>query len=221
MSIEPSNKNLNGILKNHMKKLFLIFANILVEINIALGDSFNNSVNRGFMQGIFLCIGMALIYGIFALYRKLDNKVDDYKLERNPNNVKIIEKKYLTSLIKGDKINQTIFAEKLYQINNLNILGLSHKAISDYENRKFDESKNHLYILFTAVPNKEYLNLFSRHSGEISGQDIWKFISKNIYAKTHYYYGHLLSMENNFQEAEKFKKAAIKYSKKITEANLF
>ena len=185
--------------------------------NFLNAQNFNSRTYGGEILGIILGVIALIFVGIKMAYKKVDKKIDNYKLSRNPQDIKTNEKRLLQNL-EQDKFPDTIsIATALYEIDPNNFLGASITGIRNHEEKLYSASKPLLTQALHDIEGGAYRKLLFRHFNI----DCQKQMDKQVISKVYYYYGHTLSMEGNTEQANKYKKRAKQYNKQVVTQNLY
>lgn len=189
--------------------------------------SFSDTVNAQNFGGVMhaggelLWIGVAIIsfiiWAIKSAYKKVDEKVDDYKLNRNPTDIKTNEKKLLQKFEHGDTSEIETIAQVIYDTDANNFLGTSVMAIKKHEDKSYNESRALLEQAVQGIEGGQYRKLLFRHFNV----DCQRPFEKQVISKIYYYYGHTFSMNGNIDEANKYKKRGKQYNKEVLALNLY
>ena len=110
--------------------------------NFLNAQNFNSRTYGGEILGIILGVIALIFVGIKMAYKKVDKKIDNYKLSRNPQDIKTNEKRLLQNL-EQDKFPDTIsIATALYEIDPNNFLGASITGIRNHEEKLYTVLQN-------------------------------------------------------------------------------
>lgn len=166
--------------------------------------------------GLIIVIIAGILKALKSGYKKIDSKVDELKLDRNPNNLKVLEKEFFRNLKKGFSNYKTII-ERIQTIDKDNVIPNSVNGILLYENSQLEKCKPYLKSVYNAVENNAIGLMNRRHFNNAD----FAFFTKEYIGKAIYYYGHLVSMEGKTEEANKIKKRARRYNSSIHHENLY
>ena len=196
---------------------------VLVLIILIFPNTLNSQTSTrtthagGEILWIVFAIISLIIWAIKSAYKKVDKKVDDYKLSRNPIDIKTNEKRLLQNLEQNNFSDTVSIATILYEADPNNFLGISITGINNHEEKSYGTSKPLLKQAVQCIDDGEYRKLLFRHFNV----DCQKQMDKQIISKVYYYYGHTQSMEGNTEQANKYKKRAKQYNKQVLTQNLY
>lgn len=163
------------------------------------------------MQTLIMVVLAGLVYLIVAAYKKVDTKVDEYKLSRNPDDVSTLEKSLFRLL--ADKNDEKAFeaSEHILQLDPNNILALLYKAVYHHEKGLYSLSESILTdVVLRLRDGASYKSLINK---AFSVTDSKKTdMADLLIAKAYYYYGHIFFMKNQPEEAMSWRKKARRVS---------
>ena len=159
-----------------------------------------------------MAVVTVVVFAAIALFKKTDEKVEEYKFSRNPEDIVLLEKAAIRFLGKGDMQNAVKTYHHILEKDESNIkanlfLGPYYHPRKNYEVSIPIIKRMVKYILTDSLATK------LRFEGD--------GIQELLLANTYYYYGHILFMEGNFEEANKWKEKARKFNKQVIEQNLY
>ena len=168
---------------------------------------------------IFLIVG-GIIYLITWSYKKVDKKVDDYKILRNPDDVGTLEKKLLKSIREKNITDALRISQKIIEIDESNLLALMVSANHIYESQGEYDATVLFKKLVLHLFNETSLKSLILRTNSISHNENWNIVHLLI-AKTYYYHGYINYLNKQFQDAEIWKAKAKKYSSSVLRKNLY
>jgi len=202
-----------------MRKRFFFFLFAFSSINASA--SFQSHTNSGALVALVVGI-IALIIGVVLKaiksgYNKVDQKVDKIKLERNPDNLKVLEKDFFRKCKTGFS-NYKEIVERIYNIDKGNHIPNASLGIHYYKQGNYSKSRPYLEAVYNNIINSQNLTSIARRHFNRPDFDYFRreFVGKAIY-----YYGHLVSMDGNVENAKKIKKKARQFNRSTHYENLY
>lgn len=146
-----------------------------------------------------------IVAGIIAVlswsYKKVDNAVDEYKLERDPNDIKTLEK-YLLKFISNKNSSEAMeYCNRIFSINPSNIIALLFYFILLPWERGLSRFRKNLRRLVLDLLDRDAQTKLFRWTSSKEEETL-----RELVAKSFYYYGHILFRNGNQTDAMDWKK---------------
>lgn len=161
-----------------------------------------------------------IVAGIIAVlswsYKKVDNAVDEYKLERDPNDIKTLEK-YLLKFISNKNSSEAMeYCNRIFSINPSNIIALLFISSYYHERGDYQDSEKNLRRLVLDLLDRDAQTKLFRWTSSKEEETL-----RELVAKSFYYYGHILFRNGNQTDAMDWKKKAKRYNRGVLERGLY
>lgn len=159
-------------------------------------------------------------YLIIAAYRKVDSKVNEYKLTRTPDDIDTLEK-LLFRYLREKKLTEAFdVCNNLLEVDSTHLLAQIYQANMYHEAEEYSNSGPILKSIAPQLSENNAVVKLRNKAFSLTDSDRMDNVEL-LTAKAFYYCGHIYSMENEVEEAAKWKKLAKKYNSSLLNMNLY
>jgi len=163
-------------------------------------------------------LSVIILFIIVTALRKLDSKVEDYKLDQDPSNIELLRKAITKDIANGKVSDAMGKYQKIYDLRNTDIE--SNIVLANFYHNKNDSHKTGVHsrnIVEKLLPTDESINVFLENHDEPDDIETLTFLIGN----TIYFYGQIKFQEGNLEAANRYKEWSIKYNPNIHKDNLY
>lgn len=169
---------------------------------------------------IFMFILIGIGYLITTAYKKVDAKVDGYKLTRNQADIDTLEKVMLKSIQSKRHLEALETANTILETDPVNLLALMYAANNFHESRDYIASTPLLQTLSSYLNDNDVLRRLRNKSFSLTDTQKMDDVELMM-AKACYYYGHVCSMNHQPEEADRWQKRAKGLKREVISYNLY
>ncbi len=161
-------------------------------------------------QMIVGIIVVLIFFGIIYAFRGLNEKVDEYKAKRNPNDYKSLLKVAYRNIYNGEINKGVEQCEEILKNEPNNIVANLLVGVFNYKLENYEKANPVITKLVIRLLDDDLIMKL-------------RFEDDNeaLFALSYYYYGHICHLDENYQEAKKWKMKSFSINTIAKDFNLY